>query len=168
MDVLWQELSLGLAGRDQILRAVIRLVAAGLLSGVIGYFREREHKPAGMRTHMLVAMGTAGFVVASISYSMHEDAVSRVVQGIATGIGFIGAGSIIKLRDEVDVKGLTTAAGLWMTCAVGVLAGLGEVGIAIVVTVFALLVLNVLRLLEARLGLKPVETEGTARPDGPK
>ena len=153
MDVLWQELSFGLTDRGQLLRIVIRLVAAGLLSGVIGYFREREHKPAGIRTHILVAVGSTVFVLSATSAGLQADAVSRVIQGIATGIGFIGAGAIIKHKN--DVKGLTTAAGLWITCAMGVLAGLGEVGLAIVVAAFGLFVLRVLLLAESRFGLKP-------------
>jgi len=158
MDVLWQELSLGIASREQFLRVLIRLTAAAVLAGLIGYTRERQHRPAGLRTHILVALGTAVFVIACTGAGFDNDGLSRVIQGIATGIGFIGAGSIIKLRDRADIKGLTTAAGIWMTCAIGVLTGLGEVGLAIVATVFAFLVFTAVRGVERRLGFKPEDS----------
>jgi putative Mg2+ transporter-C (MgtC) family protein len=77
---------------------------------------------------------------------MTSDGVSRVIQGIATGIGFIGAGTILKLSQEHQIKGLTTAASVWMTAAIGVTVGLGALGIAMMITVLALIILSLVRL----------------------
>src|ERR687895_2261332 len=91
---------------------------------------------------MLVTLGTAVFVVACSGVGMSLEGLSRVIQGIITGIGFIGAGSILKLSEERDVQGLTTAAGVWMTAAVGVAVGLGSLGVAMLSTIFALIILS--------------------------
>ncbi|MCA1617800.1 MAG: MgtC/SapB family protein [Acidobacteria bacterium] len=115
MDVIWEELTSGLGDVRQLVHVLVRLLAATLLGAVIGIQRERAGKPAGLRTHMLVTLGTAVFVLACAGVGMSSDGLSRVIQGIITGIGFIGAGSILKLSEERDVRGLTTAAGVWMT-----------------------------------------------------
>ena len=81
---------------------------------------------------------------------MDMDGLSRVIQGIVTGIGFIGAGSILKLSEERDIQGLTTAAGLWMTAAIGIACGLGTIGLALIATALTLIILWVMRVLEAR------------------
>lgn len=141
MEILWQELTLGLNDSRQVWRVVIRLLAATLLGALVGMERERSGKPAGFRTHMLVCIGTAAFVLSGSAAGMQFDAISRVIQGIVTGLGFIGAGSILKLSEERDVKGLTTAAGVWMTAAIGVTVGLGALGIALMCTVLALIIL---------------------------
>jgi putative Mg2+ transporter-C (MgtC) family protein len=143
LETLYHELTLGLHDRQQIARIVIRLLAALILGGVVGIQRERTHKPAGLRTHMLVCLGTAVFVTTCGAAGMAFDAQSRVIQGIITGLGFIGGGSILKLSQEHEIKGLTTAAGLWMTAAIGVTIGLGALGIAISATVVTLLILAV-------------------------
>lgn len=141
MEVFWQELTSGLNDSRQVTRVIIRLLAAALLGAILGIQRERSGKPAGVRTHMLVSLGTALFVVSCSGAGMQFDALSRVIQGIVTGIGFIGAGSILKLSAEHDVKGLTTAASVWMTAAIGVTAGLGNLGIALISTALALIIL---------------------------
>jgi putative Mg2+ transporter-C (MgtC) family protein len=143
METLYHELSLGLHDRQQIARVVIRLVAALILGGLVGLQRERTHKPAGLRTHMLVCLGTAVFVTTCGAVGMSFDAQSRVIQGIVTGLGFIGAGSILKLSQEHQIKGLTTAAGVWMTAAIGVTVGLGALGIGIIATILTLIILAV-------------------------
>jgi putative Mg2+ transporter-C (MgtC) family protein len=143
METLYHELSLGLHDRQQIARVVIRLVAALILGGLVGLQRERTHKPAGLRTHMLVCLGTAVFVTTCGAVGMSFDAQSRVIQGIVTGLGFIGAGSILKLSQEHEIKGLTTAAGVWMTAAIGVTVGLGALGIGIIATILTLIILAV-------------------------
>jgi putative Mg2+ transporter-C (MgtC) family protein len=94
-----------------------------------------------LRTHILVALGTTMFVLASTSSGMSLDAVSRVIQGLATGIGFIGAGAILKLSDTREIQGLTTAAGIWMTAAIGVAIGLGNLGLAILATALTWIIL---------------------------
>ena len=141
MDTLGQELTHGLQDRQHLLRVVIRLLAAMILGGIIGIQRERSGKPAGFRTHMMVCVGTAVFVITCASIGMQFDAMSRVIQGLVTGIGFIGAGTILKLEGEEEIKGLTTAAGIWMTAAIGITAGLGAVGVALISTVLALIIL---------------------------
>jgi putative Mg2+ transporter-C (MgtC) family protein len=140
-DVLWQELTSGLHDSKQLARVVIRLVAAAALGGLVGIQRQTTHKPAGLRTHMLVSAGTAALVVAAASGGLSVEGWSRVIQGIETGIGFIGAGTILKISQEHAIKGLTTAASVWMTAAIGVSVGLGNLGIGIMVTLLALLIL---------------------------
>src|SRR5678816_772278 len=150
MDLLWQELTTGFPDRTRLGIVVIRVIAAVLLGGFLGIERERTGKPAGFRTHMLVCLGTAVVVLACTEAKMSVEGLSRVVQGIVTGIGFIGAGSILKLSEQREIKGLTTAAGLWMTAAIGVACGLGTIGLALIAAVMTLIVLGVLRAMEAR------------------
>lgn len=151
METLWRELSSGLTDADHIVRVIVRLLASALLGGVIGYERERLGKAAGLRTHILVALGTTVFVVACSGFGMSSDGLSRVIQGIVTGLGFLGAGTILKLSDQRDIKGLTTSAGIWMTAAIGVAVGLGMLGVAIISTVVALIVLTVVRRWEHKI-----------------
>jgi len=150
MEVLWQELTAGLADFGQIERVLLRIIAATLLGAAVGFEREKAGKPAGLRTHILVCLGTAIVVLACAGSRMDLDGLSRVIQGIVTGIGFIGAGSILKINEERDIQGLTTAAGLWMTAAIGVAVGLGTLGLALISTGMTLIVLWVLRVMEAR------------------
>jgi putative Mg2+ transporter-C (MgtC) family protein len=150
MEVLWQELTAGLNNYGQLERVLLRLITATLLGSIVGFEREKAGKPAGLRTHILVCLGTAIVVLACSGSQMDMDGLSRVIQGIVTGIGFIGAGSILKLSEERDIQGLTTAAGLWMTAAIGIACGLGTIGLALIATVLTLIVLWVLRALDAR------------------
>lgn len=126
----------------QITRIVVRLLLAAVLGGVLGFERERRGKAAGVRTHMLVAMGAALFVLVPQQGGMEVADLSRVMQGVIAGIGFLGAGAIIKNHSEEDVQGLTTAAGVWMTAAIGIACGLGREVTALISTVMALAVLN--------------------------
>jgi putative Mg2+ transporter-C (MgtC) family protein len=141
IDVLWQELTSGLHDSKQFVHVMIRLAAAAILGGVVGIQRETTHKPAGLRTHILVSVATAAFVIASASGGLSPEGLSRVIQGIVTGIGFIGAGTILKISQEHAIKGLTTAASVWMTAAIGVTVGLGNLGIGLMVTLLALIIL---------------------------
>jgi putative Mg2+ transporter-C (MgtC) family protein len=150
MDIFWEELTSGLPDARQFARVIIRLIAATLLGAIVGFQRERAGKPAGLRTHILVTLGTAVFVMACSGVGMSLDGLSRVIQGIVTGIGFIGAGSILKLNEERDVQGLTTAAGVWMTAAIGVAVGLGSLGVALLSTLFTLIILALAGLNESR------------------
>lgn len=129
---------------EQVTRIMTRLLLAGLLGGLLGYEREHKGKAAGIRTHMLVAMGAALFVLVPELGGMTVADMSRVIQGVVTGIGFLGAGAIIKHRDEEDVQGLTTAAGIWMTAAIGVACGLGRETTALLSALLALAVLALL------------------------
>jgi putative Mg2+ transporter-C (MgtC) family protein len=141
MDILWEELSVGLPDVRHIGHVVIRLIAAIVLGAAVGWERERARKPAGLRTHILVCLGTTVFVISCAAAGMSSDGLSRVIQGIVTGLGFIGAGSILKLSEERDVRGLTTAAGIWMTAAIGVAIGLGCLGIALLATLATVILL---------------------------
>ena len=128
---------------EQITRILTRLLFAAVLGGVLGYEREHQGKAAGIRTHMLVAIGAALFVLVPQQSGLLIADQSRVIQGIVTGIGFLGAGAIIKHRSEDGVKGLTTAAGVWMTAAIGIACGLGRESTAILSTLLALIVLAI-------------------------
>jgi putative Mg2+ transporter-C (MgtC) family protein len=127
-----------------LVRVVVRLVFAAVLGGALGWQREHVGKAAGLRTHMLTAMGAALFLMAAAEAGIAKDQLSRVIQGIVTGIGFVGAGVILKLTEQRQVKGLTTAASVWMAAAVGVAAGLGRETFAVLGVLLALLVLSVL------------------------
>jgi putative Mg2+ transporter-C (MgtC) family protein len=144
MDLLLEELASSLPDGREAVRVSIRLLCALLAGGVLGYQRERAGKAAGLRTHMLVALGTALFVIVSAESGMEQDAMSRVVQGLATGIGFLGAGAILKLESRQIIRGLTTAAGIWMTAALGVAIGLGHLGTAAIGVLLAWVVLAAL------------------------
>lgn len=141
MEILWEELSVGLPDYRQLVHVLIRLAAAVLFGAVLGYQREQAQKPAGLRTHILVSLGTCVFVVACSSYGMSSDGLSRVIQGIVTGIGFVGAGSILKLDEQRSIQGLTTATSVWMASAIGVAVGLGVLGLALFATLLSLLIL---------------------------
>lgn len=135
----------------EVARLTLRLIVALIVGALIGLQREAKHKAAGLRTHMLVALGTALFIVSVNEIQFHEDALSRVIQGIITGIGFIGAGAILKLADQQRIRGLTTAAGIWLTAAGGVAAGLGQFAPALVGAILAWFVLSVLWSIEHKL-----------------
>lgn len=126
---------------EQITRIVVRLSMAAALGGVLGLQRERRRKAAGARTHMLVCMGTALFVLVPQQGGMAIADLSRVMQGIIAGIGFLGAGAILKNQSESSIIGLTTAAGVWMTAAIGIACGLGRESTAVLSTALALIVL---------------------------
>lgn len=156
MELLWQELTNGIPDSRTLWTILIRVIAASLLGALVGFQRERAGKPAGLRTHILVSLGTAVVVLACSASGMNMDGESRVIQGIVTGIGFIGAGSILKVSEEKDIRGLTTAAGLWLTAAIGVSCGLGTLGIAVIASILALIVLA-LENVAARVRKKPQE-----------
>ena len=126
----------------QLTRIVVRLLLAALLGGILGYEREQKGKAAGIRTHMLVALGAALFVLVPQQAGMGIADMSRVIQGIVAGIGFLGAGAIIKQQREENVLGLTTAAGVWMTAAIGIACGLGRESTAVLSTLLVLAILT--------------------------
>jgi putative Mg2+ transporter-C (MgtC) family protein len=136
---------------QQLVDIVVRLGLAAILGGIIGYEREQEGKAAGLRTHMLVGLASALFTVAPVDAGMAVADLSRVVQGIAAGIGFLGAGTILKLTGKQEIIGLTTAAGLWLTAAVGVAVGIGHLWLPIVAVIIAFTILSWLGALERRL-----------------
>ncbi len=127
---------------EQATRIVVRLGMAALLGGLLGWEREYRGKAAGVRTHMLVSMGAAMFVLVAEQEGITPADNSRVLQGIIAGVGFLGAGTILKSDGAHQIRGLTTAAGIWLTAAIGVAAGLGREATALLSTVLALLVLG--------------------------
>lgn len=148
MNSIWQQISAtfmaefsDLKDVSEITTIVIRLLMAALLGGILGFEREHKGKAAGIKTHMLVAIGSALFVLIPQQAGLSQSELSRVMQGIIAGIGFLGAGAILKGADEKHLKGLTTAAGIWLTAAIGVAVGLGRESSAILCTFIALLVL---------------------------
>jgi putative Mg2+ transporter-C (MgtC) family protein len=126
---------------SQVTRIVLRLVLAALLGGILGYERERQGKAAGVRTHMLVALGAALFVLVPKEAGVSGADMTRVIQGVVAGIGFLGAGAIIKGGAEESVKGLTTAAGIWLTAAIGIACGLGRESTAVLSALLAFAIL---------------------------
>ena len=150
MEILWHELTAGMADRGHLAIVLLRTITAVILGGIVGVQREKVGKPAGLRTHMLVSLGTAVVVIACQDAGMSLDGLSRVIQGMVTGIGFIGAGTILKLNEQREIQGLTTAAGLWMTAAIGVAAGLGILGVALIGTLVTVLVLVLEHFIDSR------------------
>jgi len=124
-------------------RIVVRLLLAAILGGIVGYERERKARSAGVRTHMLVAVGAALFVLGPLQSGMEISDLSRVVQGIVQGVGFLGAGAIIFRAGQHKVEGLTTAANIWATAGIGVVVGLGLEATAVLSTVIVLTILAV-------------------------
>lgn len=121
----------------------VRLVLAAFLGGILGYERERKARSAGVRTHMLVAVGAALFVLGPLQSGMPIEDMSRVLQGVVQGIGFLGAGAIIVRTAHHQVEGLTTAASIWATAGIGVIVGLGLEATAILSAGIVLVILAV-------------------------
>jgi putative Mg2+ transporter-C (MgtC) family protein len=134
----------------QVARVVIRMIAAALLGALLGWERERAGKAAGLRTHMLVALGSALFVLFPAEAGMAMGDLSRVIQGVATGIGFIGAGTILKRAESEQIEGLTTAASVWLTGAIGMAVGAGQLWLSTLCAVSAWVILYGLARFETR------------------
>jgi len=152
----------------QVLRILIRLLLAAVLGFLLGFEREQHGKAAGVRTHMLVAIGSALFVLVPQQSGIVPADMSRVIQGLVAGIGFLCAGTILKQgHSEQHVQGLTTAAGLWMTAAIGLACGLGRELTAIISAVLALVVLalvpRLVALVERVVGPPAADPNGAKR-----
>src|SRR5690554_8202410 len=147
---VWDEVGAALASEFALPDAgtmtviVSRVLCAAVLGGIIGWEREAKGRSAGLRTHMLVAIGAALFVLAPLLAGIEGEAVTRVMQGIVQGIGFLGAGAILRRERGGRVEGLTTAAGIWMTAAIGMAAGMGQEMVAVITTGVGLVVFAVL------------------------
>ena len=144
MDLVLAELAQGWPDRAHAVAITIRALLAALLGGVVGFERARTGKDAGLRTHMLVSLGAALFAMAALDVGVEPGDVSRVIQGVAAGVGFLGAGAILKLSDREEIRGLTTAAGIWMTAATGLAVGLGRYGLALISVVLSWMILALL------------------------
>lgn len=175
MNAWWQEVVETLEAEfsditdaSQLTRMTVRLVIAAVLGGILGFEREHKGKAAGVRTHMLVCMGAALFVLVPRLAGADDAALSRVVQGIVAGIGFLGAGTILKGSDlnTAQVKGLTTAAGLWMTAAIGIAAGMGREMTAVLSTALALGIMSVMPSIVDRFDPPQARSKKTERGTG--
>ncbi len=140
---------------EQATRILLRLSMAIALGAAIGYERELRGKDAGLRTHMLVSLGAAIFILAPLQIGMPIEDASRVLQGIIAGIGFLGAGAILKMSDDQEVKGLTTAASVWVAAGIGIAAGMGLEATAVVSTLAVLFILVVVRRMEDNIDTDP-------------
>jgi putative Mg2+ transporter-C (MgtC) family protein len=160
-DAVLNEITREWPGSEALGRIVVRLTAALVLTGLIGWEREVHNKTAGLRTHLLVALGSCLFILAAWEAIKDKDTLTRVIQGIAPGIGFIGAGAIIKHEkdDGREVRGLTTASSIWMAAAIGVCTGLGHIFTAILAVVLTWVVLVVLERLKERLDRRTPKTK---------
>jgi putative Mg2+ transporter-C (MgtC) family protein len=125
---------------------LVRLVSATIIGAALGLNREIRGKPAGLRTHALVALGTALVTLAGVELAGHDGefdsgSVSRVIQGIVAGIGFLGGGTILKSDSGEHISGLTTAASLWVVACLGIACGVGLWQMSVVAVILALMVL---------------------------
>ena len=155
IDTIRQDFS-DLPDAAQWVRLVLRLGLAVVLGALIGWERERREAAAGLRTHMLVCLGTALFVLVPQQAGLSDADMSRVIQGLVAGVGFLGAGAVIKQTQSGQVHGLTTAAGIWSTAAIGVAVGMGREATAIVSAVTVVVILGLLLRIEERMGGKPL------------
>lgn len=135
---------------------LFRLGLAALVGGAVGWNRQMTGKAAGLRTHMLVSLGAALFVVIPIAAgsTSSNDALSRAIQGVATGVGFLGAGEIIQLSrttNKPQVRGLTSAASIWVTAALGMVSACGLWQASLIGTLMALLILDGAKRIEGRI-----------------
>jgi putative Mg2+ transporter-C (MgtC) family protein len=135
---------------SRIAEASLRLLISAVLGGVVGAEREAVGKAAGLRTHMMVSLGATLFVLGAVDAGATTADMTRVIQGIATGIGFIGAGTILKRKDQDQIEGLTTAATIWFTGAIGIAVGMGRAWLAIVCAVTAWVILAIIPRIESR------------------
>ena len=130
-------------GQFNILPQLVAMVIAYALALPIGWNREREERSAGIRTFPLVAIASCGFIQAAEGITADSpEAMARIVEGIITGMGFIGGGAILHLKDSV--KGTATAASLWVTGAIGVSVGLGNIDVAVMLAIFGFVTLYLL------------------------
>jgi putative Mg2+ transporter-C (MgtC) family protein len=133
---MWTTLGLDSPDFTQLLQITVRLVVSCVLAGIIGLEREVRGRQAGLRTHMLVALGCTLFTIIPL-FGEGTAALSQVIRGVTAGIGFLGAGAILKQESEKRISGITTAAGIWTTAAMAVAVGAGYIGAAIVATLLA-------------------------------
>ena len=126
--------------------AFVRNALAAILGGAIGLEREYRHKPAGLRTNMLIALGSALFSMLSVELGAGAGSPDRIAAQVVTGIGFLGAGAILRSGDHIH--GLTTAATIWVNAAIGMAAGLGSYTVATVAAAITLVVLALLPWME--------------------
>jgi putative Mg2+ transporter-C (MgtC) family protein len=131
-----------------VVRMASRLVTAVVLGGIVGWERESRGRAAGLRTHMMVALGAALFTLVPVEAGATAADLANVVKGLAAGVGFLGAGAILKRETQQEIQGLTTAASIWLTAAVGLAAGAGYVWIAVLAIALSVVILLLMGRLE--------------------
>jgi putative Mg2+ transporter-C (MgtC) family protein len=150
MEQIWQEIITDVPSMADFCLVSFRLSVAMLVGALPGYQRELTGEAAGLRTHMLVSLGSAVFVIAALGSHASVDATTRVIQGLATGIGFIGAGAILKSAQHREIHGLTTAASIWLTAGLGTAVGMGRFWMPLLGSIFAVFILSTARRIEPR------------------
>ena len=140
MQQFWQVLVADWPETSDLLIVSFRLLLAALVGALPGWQREHMGVAAGLRTHMLVSLGSAIFVLAALESGATDSDVTRVIQGLATGIGFVGAGAILKSAQSREIHGLTTASSIWLTAGLGTAAGLGRIWLPLLGSVMALFI----------------------------
>ena len=162
MDIYVQEITqsifVELPDAQTFWRVSARMVAATVLGGIVGWQRESEGKAAGLRTHMIVSLAASTVVIVCMESAMAIDHLARVIEGILTGVGFIGAGAILKNEAKERIKGLTTAATILLTTVVGITTGLGWLWVSCLIICLALLILMAMARFEP-----PANKEGQVR-----
>lgn len=148
MEQFWQDIVADWPETSELLHSVFRLTLAAIVGALPGLQRERLHVAAGMRTHMLVSVGSAVFVMAALEAGAGIGEATRVIQGLATGIGFVGAGAILKSAEKQEIRGLTTASSVWLTAGLGTAVGVGRIWLPIVGSLLTLVILSLLRRFE--------------------
>jgi len=157
MHAFWDLIGPKILPSELVANALIKLMVAAVFGGIIGFERQVSKSPAGLRTNMFMCIGSALFTILSFAFSDATNDHARIAAQVVTGIGFIGAGTI--MRSKVGVTGLTTAATIFVVAAVGMAVGGGEFLIALYATLIVLVGLQVLGRLETRFNLKAVTFE---------
>ncbi len=155
-----------LFGTDKfdILPHAVALLAAYLLAVPLGWNREKEERSAGLRTFPLVALASCGFIEAAQAMTAGSpEALARINEGVIVGMGFIGGGAILRLKDSV--QGTATAASIWVTGAIGVSCGLGAFDVALVLAVVAFATLRIMQPLKKVAGIEDGGQEGSVKSD---
>jgi putative Mg2+ transporter-C (MgtC) family protein len=160
MELFWREFSADWPEFGHFLTICARLALAALVGALPGIQREMKGVAAGLRTHVLVSLGSAIFVLAAIEAGASVGDVTRVVQGLASGIGFVGAGTILKSVRSREVQGITTAANIWLTAGLGTAVGMGLVWLPVLGSVFALVTLSLLKQFENNSGPDQIDGPG--------
>ena len=133
---------------------LIRLGIATALGGLVGLERQIHHGAAGVRTYMIVSLGAAAFTATGAGLTPGDPAaVTRIIQGLAAGVGFLGAGTIFQLKTTLEVRGLNTASALWLSAAVGTACGVGMYAIAVVASLLSVIVLTIVSPLLRAMGM---------------
>ena len=148
MEQFWHNVTADWPDTSHMLTLIFRLVLAALVGALPGLQRELKGVAAGLRTHMLVSLGSAIFVLTALEAGASAADTTRVIQGLATGIGFVGAGAILKSAQAHEIHGLTTAASIWLTAGLGTAVGMGRVWLPVLGSCLALVVLAFLKHIE--------------------